>query len=79
MQEQLDEYFSDLLSQYQFGLRKGYGTQNYHLAMIEKHRFSTKMYSLDICSLKMITTSKFIGRIFAKLRNMRGNRPFLTL
>ena len=28
------------------------------------------MYSLDICSLKMITISKFIGRIFAKLNNI---------
>ena len=38
MQEQLDEYFSDLLSKYQCGFRKGYGTQNCLLAMIEKLR-----------------------------------------
>ena len=38
MQEQLDEYFSDLLSKYQCGFRQGYGTQNCFLAMIEKLR-----------------------------------------
>ena len=38
MQEQLDEYFSDLLSKYQCGFRKDYGTQNGLLAMIEKLR-----------------------------------------
>ena len=38
MQEQLDEYFSDLLSKYQCGFRQGYGTQNCLLAMIEKLR-----------------------------------------
>ena len=38
MEEQLDEYFSDLLSKYQCGFRQGYGTQNCLLAMIEKLR-----------------------------------------
>ena len=38
MEEQLDEYFNDLLSKYQCGLRQGYGTQNCLLAMIEKLR-----------------------------------------
>ena len=38
MQEQIDEYLSDLLSKYQFGFRKRYGTQNCLLAMIEKLR-----------------------------------------
>ena len=38
MQEQLDEYFSDLLSKYQCGFRQGYGTQNCLLVMIEKLR-----------------------------------------
>ena len=38
MQEQLDEYFSDLLSEYQCGFRQGYGTQNCLLALIEKLR-----------------------------------------
>ena len=38
MQEQLDEYFSDLLSKYQCGFRQGYGTQNCLSAMIEKLR-----------------------------------------
>ena len=33
------------------------------------NRFATKMYS----SLKMITTSKFIGRMFAKLKNFIHN------
>ena len=38
MQEQLDEYFNDLLSKCQCGFRQGYGTQNCLLAMIEKLR-----------------------------------------
>ena len=38
MQEQLDEYFSDLLLKYQCGFRQGYWTQNCHFAMIEKLR-----------------------------------------
>ena len=38
MQEQLDEYFSDLSPKYQCGFRQGYGTQNCLLAMIEKLR-----------------------------------------
>ena len=38
MQEQLDEYFSDLLSKYQYGFRQGYGTQNCLLAVIVKLR-----------------------------------------
>ena len=38
MQEQLDEYFSDLLSKYQCGFRQAYGTQNCLLALIEKLR-----------------------------------------
>ena len=38
MQEQHDEYFSDLLSKYQCGVRQSYGTQNCLLAMIEKQR-----------------------------------------
>ena len=38
MQEQLDEYFSDLLSKYQCGFRQGYGTQNCPLAVMEKLR-----------------------------------------
>ena len=38
MQEQLDEYFSDLLSKYQCGFRQGYGTLHCLLAMIEKLR-----------------------------------------
>ena len=38
MQEQLDEYFSDLLSKYQCGFRQGYGTQHCLLAVIEKLR-----------------------------------------
>ena len=36
MQEQLDEYFSGLLSKYQCDFRQGYATQNCLLAMIEK-------------------------------------------
>ena len=37
MQEQLDEYFSDLLCLWYYcGFRQGYGTQNCLLAMIEK-------------------------------------------
>ena len=36
MQEQLDEYFSDLLSRYQCGFRQGYGTQNCFLAIIRE-------------------------------------------
>ena len=45
------------------------------------HRFAAKMYSLNIFSLKMITTSKFIGRIFVKLKTsfiITAERPFLT-
>ena len=38
IQAQLDEYFSDLLSKYQCGLRQGCGTQNCLLGMIEKLR-----------------------------------------
>ena len=38
MQEQLDKYFSDLLSKYQCGFRHGYETQNSLLNMIEKLR-----------------------------------------
>ena len=38
MQEQLDEYFSNVLSKYQCGFRQGYRTQNFLLAMIEKLR-----------------------------------------
>ena len=38
MQEQLDEYFSDLLSKYHCGFREGHGTQNCLLAMIDKLR-----------------------------------------
>ena len=38
MQEQLDEYFNDLLSKYQCGFRQGYGTQSCLLAMMEKLR-----------------------------------------
>ena len=38
MQEQLDEYFSDLLSKYQCGFRQGYGTPNSFLAIMEKLR-----------------------------------------
>ena len=37
------------------------------------------MYSLDICYLKMITTSKFIGRIFAKLKNIIHNNRRETI
>ena len=36
MQEQLDEYFSDLLSKYLCAFRQGYGTRGCLLAMIEK-------------------------------------------
>ena len=36
MQEQLDEYFRDLLSKYQCGFRQSNETQNYLLTMIEK-------------------------------------------
>ena len=35
MQEQLDEYFSDLLSKYQCAFWQGYETQKCLLAMIE--------------------------------------------
>ena len=38
IQEQLNEYFSDILSKYQCGFRQGYGTQNCLLAMIERLR-----------------------------------------
>ena len=38
MQEQLDEYFSNVLSKCQCGFRQGYRTQNFLLAMIEKLR-----------------------------------------
>lgn len=38
MQEQLGEYFSDLLSKYQCDFMQGYGTQNCLSAMIEKPR-----------------------------------------
>ena len=38
MQKLIEEYFSDLLSKYQFSFRKGYATQNCVLAMIEKLR-----------------------------------------
>ena len=38
MQEQLGEYFSNVLSKYQCGFRQGYRTQNFLLAMIEKLR-----------------------------------------
>ena len=38
MQEQFDEYFSDLLSKYQCGFRQGYGTPNSFLAIMEKLR-----------------------------------------
>ena len=38
MQEQLDEYLSNVLSKYHCGFRQGYGTQNFLLAMIEKLR-----------------------------------------
>ena len=36
VQEQINEYFSDLLSKYQCGFRQGYGTQDCLLVMIEK-------------------------------------------
>ena len=38
IQEQLDKYFSYLLLKNQFGFRKGYGTQNYLLAIMKKLR-----------------------------------------
>ena len=38
MQEQLDEYFSDLLSKYLFAFRQGYGIRSCLLAMIDKLR-----------------------------------------
>ena len=38
MQKQLDKYLSNLLSKYQCGFRKSYGTQNCLLDMIEKLR-----------------------------------------
>ena len=38
IQEQLDEYFNDLLSKYQCGFKQCYGTQNCLLTMIEKLR-----------------------------------------
>ena len=38
IQEQLDEYFNDLLSKYQCGFKQYYGTQNCLLTMIEKLR-----------------------------------------
>ena len=31
-------------------------------------RLAAKLYSFNICSMKMFTTSKFIARIFAKLK-----------
>ena len=37
------------------------------------------MYSLDICSLKMIATFKFIDRIFAKLKNIIHNNKRGTI
>ena len=44
--QELDEYFSDLLSKYQFGFMQGYGTQNCLLAMIEKPRKITDKKSI---------------------------------
>ena len=38
MQEQLDEYFKNLLSKFQCGFRQNYGAQNCLLSMIEKVR-----------------------------------------
>ena len=41
-----------------------------HFNKVPYFSSAAKMYSLDICSLKLITISKFIGRIFAKLNNI---------
>ena len=35
-------------------------------------RFAAKTYSLGICSLKMITTSKFIDKIFFQIEKYRS-------
>ena len=37
------------------------------------------MYSLDVCSLKMITTSKIIGRVLVKLKNFIHNNRRETI
>ena len=37
------------------------------------------MYSLDICSLKMITTSKVIGRVLTKLKTFIHNNRRETI
>ena len=56
MQEQLDKYFSDLLSKYQCGFRQDYGTQNYLLSMIEKLR--KKRYKKGIFAAVLTDLSK---------------------
>ena len=57
VQEQLNEYFSDLLSKYQCGFRQGYGTQDCLLAMIEKLRTIAELsaYGFDRKSLFFIS------------------------
>ena len=55
MQEQFDEYFSDLLSKYQCGFKQVCGTQNCLLAMIEK---PSKMILSDKLSLGSSTISR---------------------
>ena len=37
------------------------------------------MYNLDICYFRMITISKFMGRIFAKLKNIVHNNSRETI
>ena len=37
------------------------------------NRVAAKMYSFDICFLKIITTCKFIINFFAKLKNIISN------
>ena len=70
MQEQLDEYLSNLLSKYQLHFRKGYGTQNYLLAMIEKLR--------KIKDEKSIFAAVFVFTIIGTTRAMLMI-PLLTL
>ena len=57
VQEQLGEYFSDLLSKYQCGFRQGYGTQDCLLAMIEKLRTIAELsaYGFDRKSLFFVS------------------------
>ena len=65
MEEQLDEYFCDLLSKCHCGFSQGYRTQNCLLAMIEKLRKIRD--KKGILAAVLTDLSKSFGCIFHNL------------